>query len=389
MGLNISSTTDPASLAGLTARTPRSANDASTLDALRDPAANALRARASSDPKSVVKAAAKQFEALFMNQLMKSMRESTLASGMLDNAGTQMGTEMLDTQFANQMTGLRGGLGDVIARQLERQMAGTAGTASAPGDAAAAAASATPTISLNASLNTRLRARPDSGADADARDAARSALDLPAGADLSVVMPGRPGPASDAARPVAAFAPAGAAGAAVATARSEGGARVKQEDFLRRHETAARAAEGQTGIPATFMVAQAAHESGWGKREIRNTDGSSTFNVFGIKAGSSWKGKTAQVLTTEVVNGQPQKVVAKFRAYASYEESFRDYAQLMKNNPRYSKVVSAGNSAQGFAQGLQRAGYATDPAYADKLTRVINTTLRMQRAASSTPATLA
>jgi flagellar protein FlgJ len=152
---------------------------------------------------------------------------------------------------------------------------------------------------------------------------------------------------------------------------------------LRTHDAAARAAEEQTGIPATFMVAQAAHESGWGKHEIRNADGSSSYNLFGIKAGAGWKGKVAQVTTTEVVDGQPRKVVAKFRAYASYDESFRDYAQMMKDNPRYSKVVAAGSSAQGFAQGLQRAGYATDPAYADKLTRVINTTLRMQRASLS------
>ena len=90
-----------------------------------------------------------------------------------------------------------------------------------------------------------------------------------------------------------------------------------------------------------------------------------------------------------MIDGQPRKVIAKFRAYASYDESFRDFAQLMKSNPRYAQVVAAGNSAQGFAQGLQRAGYATDPAYADKLTRVINTTLRMQRAALHAPENLA
>jgi flagellar protein FlgJ len=173
-----------------------------------------------------------------------------------------------------------------------------------------------------------------------------------------------------------------AASAANAPARSDGLGKVKpsQEEFLRMHDASARAAEEQTGIPAAFMVAQAAHESGWGKREIRNPDGTSANNLFGIKAGASWKGKTAQVMTTEVIDGQPRKVIAKFRAYASYEESFRDYAQMMKDSPRYAGVVAAGNSAQGFAQGLQRAGYATDPAYADKLTRVINTTLRMQRA---------
>ena len=200
---------------------------------------------------------------------------------------------------------------------------------------------------------------------------------------MSGIMP-TPGPAT-----AAAAVPA--AGAAGAPARSGAGASAKpsQEEFLRMHQSSASAAEAQTGIPATFMVAQAAHESGWGRHEIRNADGSSSFNLFGIKAGAGWKGKVAQVATTEVLNGQPHKVIAKFRAYGNYEESFKDYAQLMKDNPRYANVVSASNSAQGFAQGLQRAGYATDPAYADKLTRVINTTLRMQRAALRTPQTLA
>ncbi len=299
------------------ARTSSSPADAAALDGLRDPSASALRARAASDPKAAIQAAAKQFEAMFMQQLMKSMRESSLASGMLDNAGTQMGTEMLDTEFANKMTGLPGGLGDVIARQLERQMTGIAPNT---------AAQAVP---------------PVSAANAPARTETTTS-----------VMPG-------------------------------------QEEFLREHQVSARAAEQQTGIPATFMLAQAAHESGWGRREIRHADGSSAHNLFGIKAGAGWSGPVAQVTTTEVVDGQPRKVVAKFRAYASYDESFRDYARLMKDNPRYAQVIAAGSSAEGFAQGLQRAGYATDPAYADKLTRVINTTLRMQRAALRTPQTLA
>ena len=305
-------------------RLPTSAGDTGGADALRDPTASALRARAAADPKAAIKAAAQQFEALFMQQLMKSMREASTSSGMLDNAGTQMGTDMLDTQYANKMTGLRGGLSDVIARQLERQMSGLVTGQALPttGEAGAAANAAT-------------------------------AVSAAAGA------PGR----GDATKPQ----------------------KLSHDDFLRVHQQSARAAEEQTGIPATFMVAQAAHESGWGKHEIRNTDGTSSFNLFGIKAGSSWKGKTAQVTTTEFVNGHPQKVVAKFRAYASYEESFRDYARLMKNNPRYANVMSAGNNAEGFAKGLQRAGYATDPAYAEKLTRVINTSLRLQRAAARTP----
>jgi flagellar protein FlgJ len=265
---------------------------------------DSLRSRAATDPKGVIKEAAKQFEALFMQELMKSMRQAqeAMASGMLDNAGSKMGTEMLDTQFATRMTGLPGGLSEVIARQLERQM-GTPSVAVAPAAAAGAPARR------------------------DAADKVSSS----------------------------------------------------QADFLKEHQSAARAAEAQTGIPATFMVAQAAHETGWGKHEIRNADGTPSHNLFGIKAGANWKGPVAEVTTTEVVGGVARKVSAKFRAYASYAESFQDYARLMKDSPRYAPVVASAASAQGFAQGLQRAGYATDPAYADKLTRVINTTLRLQR----------
>jgi flagellar protein FlgJ len=149
--------------------------------------------------------------------------------------------------------------------------------------------------------------------------------------------------------------------------------------FVEQHTAAARAAERATGIPAPFMLSQAALETGWGRKEINHADGSPSYNLFGIKAGANWKGPVAEVVTTEYVNGRPQKVVAKFRAYASYAESFADYARLMKDSPRYQPVLARAETATGFAQGLQKAGYATDPAYADKLTRVINTTLRLQR----------
>jgi len=270
---------------------------------------DALRASAARDPKAAIKEAAKQFEGLFMQQLMKSMRDASMASGMLENGGTQLGTEMLDKEFSTKMTGLPGGLADAIARQLERQMGAVAPAAVAAAVPAAAAAAA----------------------------------------------PGTAGPKE--------------------AKLSQG-----QADFVRTHAAAAREASAQTGIPAEFMVAQAAHESGWGRQEIRHADGSPAHNLFGIKAGAGWKGKVAEITTTEYVDGQARKVSAKFRAYDSYAESFRDYAQLMKNSPRYGQVVASASTAQGFAQGLQRAGYATDPGYADKLTRVINTTLRMTRA---------
>jgi len=266
-----------------------------------------LKSQAAGDPKAAVREAAKQFESLFMNELVKSMRASTMASGMLDNAGTSMGTEMLDTQLAGQLSGLPGGLSDIIAKQLERQMGLTPG----------------PIPSTGSANNT---------------------------------------PAPLSATPKATQIPqAGAAG------------------FVQQHTAEAQLAEAKTGIPATFMVAQAAHETGWGRKEIKHSDGSPSYNLFGIKAGSNWQGPVAEVATTEYVNGRAQKTVAKFRAYSSYAESFADYAQMMKESPRYQNTVANATDAGSFARGLQRAGYATDPAYADKLTRVINTTLRLQR----------
>ncbi|MDQ6640183.1 MAG: flagellar assembly peptidoglycan hydrolase FlgJ, partial [Pseudomonadota bacterium] len=187
----------------------------------------------------------------------------------------------------------------------------------------------------------------------------------------------------------AALAAPAAAGAAAVSSSAAAPLSARQIDFIQSHQDAARAAEAVSGIPAAFTVAQAAHESGWGQREIRNADGTSSHNLFGIKAAPGWNGPVAEITTTEYIGGEAQKVTAKFRSYASYGESFRDYAKLMKESPRYAGVVAqaaqapaSAASAQGFAQGLQRAGYATDPAYAGKLARLINSTLRMQKVIS-------
>jgi peptidoglycan hydrolase FlgJ len=271
---------------------------------------SALKARAGSDPRGALREAAKQFESLFMNELLKSMRASLPENG-LDNEGSRMATGLLDTQLSQKLTGLPGGLSDILSRQLERQM----GLSPGP-------------IPRRESANT-------------------TAV-----------------PVERMNRPVQ-IPQTGAAG------------------FVQQHTRAAERAEAATGIPAAFMISQAALETGWGRKEIRHSDGSTAFNLFGIKAGANWRGPVAEVMTTEYVGGKPQKMVQRFRAYASYEESFADYARLMKDSPRYARVLAEGGgrqaSATGFAQNLQRAGYATDPAYADKLTRVINTTLRLQR----------
>ncbi|MHB8824358.1 MAG: flagellar assembly peptidoglycan hydrolase FlgJ, partial [Thiobacillus sp.] len=158
---------------------------------------------------------------------------------------------------------------------------------------------------------------------------------------------------------------------AAATPARSGAAPAHVEAFVQRLLPHAQAASASTGIPARFMLGQAALESGWGKAEIRGADGQNSHNLFGIKAGASWKGKTVDIVTTEYVNGKPQKQVDTFRAYDSYADSFRDYANLLRNNARYQNVLAQGHDAAGFAQGLQQAGYATDPKYAQKLMSVI------------------
>lgn len=304
---------------------------------------DALRGRAARDPQGAVREAARQFEALFMQELMKSLRSTVGDGGLLDGgAGADMATSLLDQQYAGQLAGMRGGLAESIARQLERQMGLNAAAAPLP--------------PLHAPT-TALPSLPPAAWPQGVGGAA-SARMAPGGY--------RPQP------------PGGIAGSGTDEAAHAPRIPEQRAAFVQRHLAAARQAEAGTGIPAAFMVAQAALESGWGRREIANTDGSPSHNLFGIKAGAGWDGPVAEVTTTEYEGGVARKVRARFRAYASHAESFADYARLLRASPRYRELIGE-RSAEGFAQGLQRAGYATDPAYADKLGRTIEATLRLQR----------
>lgn len=282
-------------------------------------ALNGLKLQAGQNTPEAIKETAKQFESLFMRELLKSMREATMKSGMLDSPGSDLGTDLLDQQFAVQMSGQPGGLSELIAQQLTRQMGGSTLDASA------------------------LESRPTLA---------------PLGA-----------------RKQASVAAAYAANASPATTRPT----TSQSDFVQRHNNAAERVEQASGLPSGFMLGQAGHETGWGKHEIKMANGAPSFNLFGIKAGSSWTGKVAQVTTTEYVDGVARKTVARFRAYDSYEDSFKDYARLITRSPRYAQVSQQTDSAHAFASALQKAGYATDPNYANKLGRAINTTLRLQQ----------
>jgi flagellar protein FlgJ len=286
---------------------------------------SALRRSVQQNSPEALKTAAHQFEALFMNMVMKSMRDATPQDSPFDSQQSRMYTSMLDQKISDKFASRGLGLADALMRQLANN-AGMSPDAVKGAGAAPGASAAAPGLS-------------DTPPPGKAAGMDRSAA-LPPNA----VKPYPPRPAH-----VQEF----------------------QDKLMSHAEEASRA----TGIPAKFMLGQAALETGWGKREIRNPDGSSSHNLFGIKAGPGWKGRTVQVATTEYVNGVAQKRMEKFRAYDSYADSFRDYASTLKNNPRYQNVIAAGNDASGFAQGLQRAGYATDPQYAAKLSRIIKGSL--------------
>ena len=285
---------------------------------------NALKLQAGKNDPQAAREAAKQFEALFLREMIKSMREATMKSGLLDGAEGNLTNDMLDQQLAVQMSGRPGGLSEAIQRQLAQQMGGTQ----------APQISAPSTLSMG-SVSVRGFTKSAAADDPHAK------------------------------------APAG------------------REAFVQQHSAAAERVAKDSGIPAAFMLGQAGHETGWGRGVIRTAGGGNSFNLFGIKADKNWTGKVAQVATTEYVNGQPRKVVAKFRAYDSYEDSFRDYARLITDNPRYEKARAKTGSALAYATELQKAGYATDPEYANKLSRAINSTLHVARAAPAMQAAVA
>ncbi|MDB5749379.1 MAG: flgJ [Massilia sp.] len=289
-----------------------------------------LKRSAKAGSADATRGAATQFEALFINQMMKSMREATPQEGLLDNQQTKMFTSMLDQQLSQNLARRGMGLADVLVRQLSAQ---TDARALAIGTADGAA-----------------------GANGPA-----GMLDIPA-------LPGKFG---------ALQGMKGLEGAAQTTGVSASGRTQAPHVRAFQEKLGAHAAEAEavTGVPAKFMLGQAALETGWGKRMIRNADGSNANNLFGIKAGPGWKGKVATAVTIEYVNGQPHQRVEKFRSYATPADSFKDYARMLANNPRYEKVLNHAGDASAFAHGLQRAGYATDPHYGTKLSKIIKNSL--------------
>ncbi len=299
---------------------------------------NKLRTMAKQNSPEALKQSAKQFEVLFINMMIKSMRQATPDGGLFASHDRPIYTSMLDQQLSQNLAQRGMGLSDMLVSQLIKADPSLASEAA--GDLQSVKSSQYVPLSLSSELshhstyNTGLT-----------KKAALNALRLNVVNNIPDDL--------------------------VYSAKIHNSPTSSAQSFTTQMQGHAQQAEQMTGIPSSFILAQAAIESGWGKREITKADGSSSHNVFGIKAGNDWKGPVAEVTTTEYVDGEPKKVLAKFRAYDSHAEAFQDYAAFLANNPRYKHVLANSQTAQDFAHGLQQAGYATDPAYASKLLKVI------------------
>tara|TARA_R110002012_G_scaffold68798_3_gene178566 strand:+ start:6837 stop:7883 length:1047 start_codon:yes stop_codon:yes gene_type:complete len=331
------------------------ANDMSNQFALDVGGFQRLQHTARVDPEAGVNGAAQQFEALFIQMMMKSMREAIPSSGLMDSSATNTYQSMLDQQWSQVMASRGMGLADVLVEQLERQ-----------GAISKTPAGTNPDRELQALIAGIPRGTPRVLDDAFIADS-RGNEDMNANgggrflAELEAIRQGvEATPVEAGARPD---------GAVTQQARRRAD---HVDHFIQTLTAPAQAASANTGVPAELILAQAALETGWGRHEITTRSGANSYNVFGIKAGSQWEGKTTDIVTHEYINGRRTQVVDTFRVYDSFEHAFTDYAGLIGNNPRYAGVLQAA-SAEQAAQELQRGGYATDPLYADKLVAVMNT----------------
>jgi len=298
---------------------------------------NALRTQARSDRKGALQEVAKQFEGLFLGEMIKSMRKAgdVFAEGnYLNSQQSEFYREMFDNQLSLTLSQKQGtGLAEALVRQLSRQIPG-----------------------MDAEGN------PMAAHKGDLDDYDRS---LPA---LSRGLPAQVTQVDRLAESVGlADVDADAASAGVPE-RFE-----SPEEFVRQLLPLAERAAESSGINPRVMIAQAALETGWGRHMIRGEADSPSFNLFGIKADGRWDGASVNIATTEFREGVPLKERAAFRAYPDYESSFRDYVAFLESSPRYQHVLAAADNPEQFAVRLQEAGYATDPQYGEKIRRILNT----------------
>ncbi|MCD7100252.1 flagellar assembly peptidoglycan hydrolase FlgJ [Stenotrophomonas sp. MMGLT7] len=332
-----------------------------------------LNPQTGSDPQKIDQVS-RQLEGQFAQMLIKSMRDASFGDSLFPGEN-QMFREMYDQQIAKAMTEGKGlGLSAVIARQLGK----TDAAAQAPADTSTGGTSISGAQAARAYSLVAGR----SGGDVLPLQQAAPALDLIAGRDTSSLHAslGR-GTAEDWSLDDRWTLPAGEAAGTTDTASSDSVAQAAAqaaaaslgertpEGFVARIWGHAQQAARELGVDPRALVAQAALETGWGRKGITRGNGSDANNLFGIKA-TGWSGERVNAGTHEYVGGVKRSERADFRAYGSAAESFSDYVRLLKTSPRYQQALQAGTDVRRFAQGLQRAGYATDPAYAAKIAAI-------------------
>jgi flagellar protein FlgJ len=327
---------------------------------------NQLRAQAQDNSKAALPKVARQFEAIFTQMMLKSMREANASFGDNDVGDSQQGKayrDLFDQQLSLSLSQGNNGLG--IARMLVRQLggkdaqAGAAPTTDTKGLIASVAAGAASTGasslfgSLAAGTEAGTRALLHLGESGGGQGGGLLPLTDDAGAaqDWRATLGNL---AHTAAGVITKFVPGDPAG------------------FVRAMAPHAQAAADKLGVSVRALLAQAALETGWGKHLPHRHDGSSSFNLFGIKASGNWGGDKVSVPTLEYEDGVAVRRRDNFRAYDSPADAFADYAHMLADNPRYAHALGQGENIAGFAHALSRGGYATDPTYAAKLTAIAN-----------------
>lgn len=284
-----------------------------------------LRRLARDESPEAIDATARQFEGLFIQMMLKSMRDAVPTDSTNDSDQMRFYRDMFDQQMALELARGDGiGLREPLVRALSGEPASTGGSAG------------------------ELRMPQE-------RISARA-------------------PTAEPSRPVTSTpSSASVRGNAVATSPPDPMAIPDSpEAYIEAMWVHAEAAAAELGVPPQVLLAQSALETGWGRHVMRHADGSSSHNLFGIKADSRWDGPRVHVQTLEYVNGVPERQRAAFRAYSSPAESFADYVDFLQRNPRYRHALQQAPDPGAFLRGLQEAGYATDPSYADKILDILN-----------------
>lgn len=304
-----------------------------------------LKNDARKESPEALKEVAKQFESIFINNVLKGMREAKLAEGILDNDQSKFYNDMYDQQLAVHLAGKPGiGLADLIVKQMRKEE---------PEDKQEK-------LETEDFLNRSSSADKGSIQHTHAGDAPAAAKPVPPVSeyqDGAVTISSYPHDTSKLNQDITPITAKGESAGPITTT----------EQFVRQLQPYAEQAAKELGVEPKAILAQAALESGWGKSLIKTRDGESSFNVFNIKADKSWQGQQAKVSTLEFDHGVAQKVNAGFRTYGSFKESFNDYVDFIKSNPRYQQALKQAGNTQRYMHELQQAGYATDPRYAEKV----------------------